>query len=161
MRTITKVGVTLAVVVAGGGLLVASSLSHAQHFRMADELVHEGLGGWGDTEIKVFGSVESGSIAQQVIDQQMTRSFVLEKNGARVRVFSRGPAPDTFKDRAEIVATGHLVPARDMMSLAAALRLPNDSEAWVLDASELMAKCPDHYDAPARSAHPNPRGSDK
>jgi cytochrome c-type biogenesis protein CcmE len=160
MRTITKLGVTAVVAVAGGGLLVASSLTHAQHFRMVDELAREGMAGWGDTEIKVFGFVQSGSITQQVIDQQMARSFVLEKNGARLRVFSRGPAPDTFKDRAEIVATGHLVPARDMVSLSNRLALHDDA-AYVLDATDLMAKCPDHYDAPALPAHPNLRGSDK
>jgi cytochrome c-type biogenesis protein CcmE len=160
MRMIAKLGITAVVAVAGGGFLIASSLSHAQHFRMVDELVHEGMSGWGDTEIKVFGFVQSGSITQQVIDQQMARSFVLEKNGARVRVFSRGPAPDTFKDRAEIVATGHIVASRDMMSLAKRLDLHDDA-AWVLDATDLMAKCPDHYDAPALPAHPNLRGSDK
>jgi cytochrome c-type biogenesis protein CcmE len=147
------------VAVAGGGFLIASTVTHAQHFRMVDELVREGMAGWGDTEIKVFGFVQSGSITQQVIDQQMTRSFVLEKNGARVRVFNRGPVPDTFKDRSEIVATGHIVPARDMVSLSKRLAVHDDAP-YVLDATELMAKCPDHYDAPAVPAL-NLRGSDK
>src|SRR4051812_26632160 len=111
MRMITKLGLTAAFAIGGGALLVGSSLSHAQHYRMVDELVRDGLAGWGDTELKVHGLVASGTIVEGVVDQQMARSFVLEMNGAHVRVFHRGPVPDTFKDRAEIVATGHVVAA--------------------------------------------------
>jgi cytochrome c-type biogenesis protein CcmE len=146
MRTITKLGLTASVVLGGGAFLIGSSISHAEHYRMVDDLVHEGFTTWGDKEIKVHGFVESGSIAEHVVAQETQRSFVLELNGARVRVFSRGPKPDTFKDNAEVVATGHLVPASAMAGSAKALDVRADAEqAWVVDATDLMAKCPEHY----------------
>ena len=76
-------------------------------------------------------------------------------DAAKIRVFSKGPKPDTFKDRSKVVATGHLVPAARMTGLAVALCKvrrgwgspiqANDEQAWVLDASELTAKCPSRY----------------
>lgn len=162
MRTITKVGISAAVIVGGAAFLVGSSFSHAEHYRMVDDLVREGLAGWGDKEIKVHGYVDSGSLVEAVIDQTTSRTFVLEKNGRKVRIFNRGPKPDTFRDRAEIVATGHLVPAASVQSIADALHVRADDEAaWVVDATDLMAKCPEHYGEgaksntePSVSAHP-------
>jgi len=114
---------------------------------MVDDLVHEGFAGWGDKEIKVHGFVEPGSVAEQVIAHETQRSFVLQLNGAKVRVFSRGPKPDTFKDNAEVVATGHLVRSTEMAGSAKALGVRADAEqSWVVDATDLMAKCPEHYD---------------
>jgi len=161
MRMITKLGLTAAFAVGGGALLIGSTMSHAQHYRMVDELVRDGLAGWGETEVKVHGFVAPGTIASGIIDQQMTHSFVLEMHGAHVRVFHRGPVPDTFKDNAEVVATGHVVPATSQANLAAALHIPDNAESWVVAATDLMAKCPEHYDqnrSPA--AQVKYRGSD-
>jgi len=146
MRTITKLGLTASVVLGGGAFLIGSSISHAEHYRMVDDLVREGLAGWGDKEIKVHGFVEAGSLTEQVIAHETQRSFVLQLNGARVRVFDRGPKPDTFKDNAEVVATGHLVRSSELAGRAKALGVRADAEqAWVVDATDLMAKCPEHY----------------
>ena len=165
MRMITKLGLTAAFAVGGGALLIGSTLSHAQHYRLVDELIDDGLASWGDTEVKVHGFVAPGTIASGIVDQQMTHSFVLEMHGAHIRVFHRGPVPDTFKDNAELVATGHVVAAPTEAALAAALHIPTDSaESWVVAATDLMAKCPDHYaeQAGARStaAQVKYRGSD-
>ena len=72
-----------------------------------------------------------------------------------MNVFSAGPKPDTFKDQSEVVATGHLVPAASMQAVADKLcskpgkegcPIKADAEqAYVVDASELMAKCPSKY----------------
>ena len=107
---------------------------------MVDELDNGGGVGverWRDSELKVHGWVASGSIVRAVIDQELRQTFVLEKAGRQIHVFSKGPMPDTFKDGAEIIATGRLV----------------DGEAgWVLDATDISAKCASHYGG----VQPNP-----
>ena len=156
--TLAKIALTAAVVVGGGGFLVYSSVDHAQHYEMVDALVAGGLSHWGDTELKIHGFVQGGSIVESVVDQQMQRTFVLQKEGKKIRVFSKGPKPDTFKDQAEVVATGRLVPAKQDQALANALckdpkpgcPIQADGEqTYVFESTELMAKCPSHYaDAP-------------
>ena len=156
--TLTKIALTAAIILGGGGFLVYSSVGHAQHYRMVDELVGDGFDKWEGKELKVHGYVEAGSIVENVVGQVQRRTFVLQKNGKKIRIFSSGPKPDTFKDRAEIVATGHVVPARTLTALAVALHVAEDSskERWVVEASDLMAKCPEHYDADrAPTAHVN------
>jgi cytochrome c-type biogenesis protein CcmE len=151
--TLAKLALTLLVVVAGGGFMIYSSVGHAQHYKMVHELVATDLDGWNDTELKVHGKVASGTVVAAVVDQEMQRTFVLEMNGKRIRVFARGPVPDTFKDQAEVVATGRLIPAADRQALADALcakasRCPlraGDEQRFVVEATEVMAKCPGHY----------------
>jgi cytochrome c-type biogenesis protein CcmE len=156
--TLTKIALTVAVVLGGGGFLVYSSVGHAQHYRMVDELVGDGFDKWQGKELKVHGYVEAGSIVENVVGQVQHRTFVLQKNGKKIRVFSSGPKPDTFKDQSEVVATGRLVKATDLQKLgddlckdnktaATACPLRTDAEqTWVVDSSELMAKCPSKYD---------------
>jgi cytochrome c-type biogenesis protein CcmE len=153
--TLTKIGLTAAVVLGGGGFLVKSSLGHAQHYMMVHELVASGLDQWKDKELKVHGIVEGKTIVEDTVDQETRRTFVLTKEGKKIRVFSAGPKPDTFKDQSEVVATGHLVPAASMQAVADKLcakpgkegcPIKADAEqAYVVDASELMAKCPSKY----------------
>ena len=155
--TLAKLALTVGVVIGGGGFLIYSSVGHAQHYKMVDELLAAGkLDDWKDKELKVHGNVDGGSIVESVVDQEMQRSFVLERDGKRIRVFSKGPKPDTFKDKSEVVATGRLVPAAQMQHLADALckdpakpgcPIHADAEqAWVVEATELMAKCPSKYE---------------
>jgi cytochrome c-type biogenesis protein CcmE len=155
---LTKLLLTIAVVIAGGGFLVYSSVSHAQHYMMVDELVKTPFEQWNDKELKVHGFVEAGSIVESVVGQVEHRTFVLQKDGKKIRVFSQGPKPDTFKDQSEVVATGRLVKASDMQQLAnglcahpekAATACPIRAEAeqaYVVDSTDLMAKCPSKYD---------------
>jgi cytochrome c-type biogenesis protein CcmE len=151
--TLAKLALTLGVAVAGGGFLIYSSVGHAQHYKMVQELVATKLDDWKDKELKVHGKVATDSITQAVIDQEMQRTFVLEMEGKKIRVFSKGPVPDTFKDQSEVVATGRLVPAATQQALADALcqkasRCPLHADAeqpYVVEATELMAKCPSRY----------------
>jgi cytochrome c-type biogenesis protein CcmE len=58
-----------------------------------------------------------------------------------------GPVPDTFKDQSEVVATGHLIAARERAPLAKSLGVAMEADIdYVLEASELQAKCPSKYD---------------
>jgi cytochrome c-type biogenesis protein CcmE len=158
MSTLTKIALTVLVIFGGGGFLVYSSVSHAQHYMMVNELVKTPLESWNGKELKVHGFVEGGSIVESVVGQVEHRSFVLQKEGKRIRIFSQGPKPDTFKDQSEVVATGRLVKADEMQALATELckadgkalvgcPIRSDAEqAWVVDATDLMAKCPSKYD---------------
>jgi cytochrome c-type biogenesis protein CcmE len=145
--TLAKIALTAAVTVAGLGFFVKSTLGHTQHYKMVDELIAGDLSQWSGKELKVHGWVQAGSIHEQVVDQKTYRTFVLSKEGKKIRVFSSGPKPDTFKDQSEVVATGHLVPAAERKQLAESLGVALESDlAYVVDSSELMAKCPSKYD---------------
>jgi cytochrome c-type biogenesis protein CcmE len=145
MRMITKVAVTAAVALGGGAVLLGAS-SSSSHYRMVDQVVHEGFARWTDKELELHGKVVPHSIHEQVVAQQTTRTFVLAMNGETMRVFARGPVPDTFKDESEILATGYVVPAASEQATANAMNLRADAEhAWVLDASSVSAKCASHY----------------
>jgi len=145
--TLGKIVVTAVVAVGGVGFLVKSSVSSAQHYKMVDDLVSSDLSSWTGKELKVHGWVESGSIHESVVNQETHRTFLLQKSGKKIRVFSSGPKPDTFKDQSEVVATGHLVPAKQMKQLSDSLGVSIESDMpYVVDSTELMAKCPSKYD---------------
>ena len=145
--TLAKLALTLGVAVGGGGFMIYSSVGHAQHYKMVQELVATDLSDWKDKELKVHGKVAASSIVEAVVDQEMQRTFVLEMEGKKIRVFSKGPKPDTFKDQSEVVATGRLVASNDMKVVADGLgiRIASDMP-YVVDSSELMAKCPSKYE---------------
>src|SRR4051812_3517455 len=145
MRMITKIALTAGVALGGGAVLLGAA-SSSSHYRMVDQLVHEGFSQWTDTQLELHGKVVPHSIRVQVVRQQTTRSFVLAMNGEAVRVFARGPVPDTFTDESEIIATGYMVPASSEQATAEAMGLQaNREQPWVMDASNLSAKCASHY----------------
>jgi cytochrome c-type biogenesis protein CcmE len=145
--TLGKIVLTAVVAVSGVGFLVKSSVSSAQHYMMVDDLLKTDLTSWKDKELKVHGWVESGSIHENIVNQETHRTFLLQRDGKKVRVFSSGPKPDTFKDQSEVVATGHLVPVAQMKDLASSLGVSIESDMqYVVDSTELMAKCPSKYD---------------
>jgi cytochrome c-type biogenesis protein CcmE len=114
---------------------------------MVHELMGTDLASWTGKELKVHGYVEAGSIHESVVNQETHRTFLLQREGKKIRVFNSGPKPDTFKDQSEVVATGHLVPAAQMKSLAESLGVSLESDIpYVVDSTELMAKCPSKYD---------------
>lgn len=155
-NTLGKIVLTAVVAVGGVGFLVKSSVSSAQHYKMVDELLATDLTSWTGKELKVHGWVESGSIHESIVNQETHRTFLLQKGGKKIRVFSEGPKPDTFKDQSEVVATGHLVPAADRKQLAASLGVAIESDiSYVVDSSELMAKCPSKYDGARVNQQPN------
>jgi cytochrome c-type biogenesis protein CcmE len=147
--TLAKIAITAAVAVTGVGFFVKSTFDHGSRYRLVDKLVgEENLADWADKEIKVHGYVLANSISEQVVNQQTQRTFVLQNNGKKIRVYSSGPKPDTFKDQSEVVATGRLVPVESKKDLAAQLGVVGTGTelAYVLDAKELQAKCPSKYE---------------
>ena len=124
---------------------------------MVDNLVGQGLDAYKDKSLKVHGFVEAGSIIEAVVNQETQRTFVLQKGGKKIRVFSKGPTPDTFKDQSEVVASGRLLPAAELQKLAddicaktkTSVGCPvrtDGEQAWVVESTELMAKCPSKYE---------------
>jgi cytochrome c-type biogenesis protein CcmE len=156
-RTLAKIGLTAAVALGGVGFLLYSSSEAAQHYEMVDKLVDKGLDTFKDKPLKVHGFVEAGSIVEAIIDQKQQRTFVLQKEGRKIRVFSTGPTPDTFKDQSEVVASGRLLKSAEVQKLAddicaktkvnVACPIRTDAEqTFVVESTELMAKCPSKYD---------------
>jgi cytochrome c-type biogenesis protein CcmE len=145
--TIAKLALTGAVIIAGVAFFAKSASTSTQHYKMVDQLVTADLGQLGDQQMKVHGWVVAGSIKEKIVNQETIRTFVLHKDDKKIRVFSRGPKPDTFKDQSEVVATGTIVPASKMTDMAASLDVRIESDmGYVVDATELMAKCPSKYD---------------
>jgi cytochrome c-type biogenesis protein CcmE len=129
--------ILLSVVVACAaiGTLVFSSFADAEYFKHVDEVMAS-PGGWVGKSFKLHGFVEPGSIKEAIVGQKTQRSFVLETEGKRIVVRSEGPKPDTFKDLAEVVASG---------------RLTQEGAEYVFVASDLSAKCPSKYTENQRS----------
>lgn len=146
--TLAKIGLTALVAVAGVGFFVKSTMGHTTHYKMVDDLMASGdLAQWKGKEIKVHGWVLAGSIKQEVVNQETYRTFVLQRGGKKIRVFSSGPVPDTFKDQSEVVATGEIIAANTKTDLAKSLGVTLEADlAYVVDAKELQAKCPSKYE---------------
>jgi cytochrome c-type biogenesis protein CcmE len=148
MVSATKVLLSVAVVGGGAGVLVYSSMAEADYYKHVDE-VTLAPDRWVDKNLKVHGFVEAGSIEEKIEGQATVRTFVLEHKGERIHVLHKGPKPDTFRDLAEVVALGKLV---------------KKDGAIVLEATELMAKCPSKYEADRKrvgpaGAGPGPAGA--
>jgi cytochrome c-type biogenesis protein CcmE len=134
---------TIGYVVLGGSALVAAAAAifvvviakgpqEIVRFRTVDKLM-EYPGGNVGPFFKVHGFVEAGSIQRRVDAGETYTTFALEENGKRIAVEIRGPIPDTFRDGAEIVATGRL------------RRTGSVSSDFMFAADEISAKCPSTY----------------
>jgi cytochrome c-type biogenesis protein CcmE len=146
MTTPWKILLTVIVVIGGASFLVYSAVANTRHYKMVDELLAEDLTAWEGKTVQVHGWVQAGSITDTKNGQARDVSFLLQKNGKRIRVFFRGSTPDTFNDTAEVVATGRLVAASTMSQKAGAMNVSLAGSQWVVDSNELSAKCPSKYE---------------
>lgn len=112
---------------------------------MVDELLAGDLADAAGQRLRVHGWVKAGSLETRVIAQRTERTFIVHKSGKQLRVFSTGPVPDTFRDQAEVVITGRLVAAASKAELAKNFAGAKIDLAYVLDATEIQAKCPTKY----------------
>jgi cytochrome c-type biogenesis protein CcmE len=144
--TLLKIMLSVVVVVGGVVFFVKTTFGNTQDYYKVDELMANDLNAVEGREIKVHGWVLAGSIKEEIVNQQTLRTFVLQKAGKTIRIFNRGPKPDTFKDQSEVVATGKLVAAATEKDMAAQLHVPLGMDAYVLEATDLQAKCPSKYD---------------
>lgn len=130
-----KILITLAVVVGGVAFLLYSSISEAEYYKHVDELLDE-PGQWEERTLRVHGFVQAGSLEESIQGQQTVRTFVLEYNGQQIPVRNAGPKPDNFRDLAEVVAKG---------------TIHKQGDRYVLEATELSAKCPSKYEGAERT----------
>jgi cytochrome c-type biogenesis protein CcmE len=130
LSTVVKVLLSIAVLALVVGFFRYTARGHTSHYKMVDEVM-VAWGSWVQKPLKVHGWVEPGSIDEKVIDQETVRTFVLEHKGKRISVRNKGPKPDSFKDKSEVVAEGKIV---------------EENGEPVLEATNLMAKCPSKYE---------------
>jgi len=142
VQTTAKIALTVALL-GSAGFLAAKTIGTTEYYKKVDELGE--LSQWTDKAMMVHGSVVPGSIREEVIGQDTQRTFLLEHGGKRVRVFSAGPKPDVFKDSSDVIAIGAIVPGDKKRALAATLGVTIDA-TYVVDATELRAKCPTRYE---------------
>lgn len=129
MTTTVKVMLSIVVVVGVVAFMRFSARGHTGDYGMVDEVMAS-YGQYLNKPMKVHGYVEPGSITEEVVDQEMVRTFILEYRGKRILVRNKGPKPDSFKDRSEVVAEGKIV---------------EENGEPVMIADNLMAKCPSKY----------------
>lgn len=145
--TLAKVGITAAVALVAVAFFVKSGMSDSSSYKLVDQLVASDMSKWGGKELQVHGWVQAGTIVEKIVNQETIRTFVLQNKGKKIRVFHKGPIPDTFKDQSEVVAKGHLFPAAERKDMAASLGVPLESDlTHVVEAHDLMAKCPSKYE---------------
>ena len=134
-----KLAVTVLVAVLGIGYVAAQSLKDVTYYKKVDEVAKDPEPWLAKKTMNIHGYVVPGSITTQVVDQRTHRSFKLENAGQEILVRHSGTAPDTFKDQAEVVATG---------------RLTRENGLLVLDAIDgdrgIAAKCPSKYNGDKR-----------
>ena len=90
------------------GFFFYSGSKHVGDYKMVDEVM-VAPSQYQGKDMKVHGWVEPGSIQEDIIAQETVRTFVLEHNGKRIRVRNKGPKPDSFRDRSEVVAQGKII----------------------------------------------------
>lgn len=121
-----KIGATSIVLVAAFGMLLYSTLGESmQYYKYVDEVVAQ-PSVWEGKKLQVHGYVVPGSIGRKRDSREYV--FDLQRNGKVIRAYYSGIVPDTFKNDAEVVLTGHLTKDGFM-------------------ANEMTAKCPSKYEA--------------
>jgi len=141
MNRFIKIVLSLALVGGALTLLFFSTRDAGQLYKHVDEVLKDPQALMGRS-LQVHGFVEAGSITEEIRDQNIHRTFILEYEGARIFVTNSGPKPDTFRDLSEVVARGSLV--------------KTSSGEYQLTAVELMAKCPSKYEENKRSRKAKP-----
>lgn len=129
-----KLGITIAVAILGIGYVAAQSLGDVEYYKMAHQVVDDPAPWLAKKNLRIHGFVVPGSIDVKVVDQKTVRTFRLEEGGKEIAVHHTGTIPDTFKEQAEVVATGHLVQENGQLILYA-----KNGDAGV------SAKCPSKY----------------
>jgi len=130
LATVALVVVSAVILAGVVGFFRYSASKHTGAYRMVDQVV-VGYSQWVGKPIQVHGWVEPGTIHEEIVDQETVRTFVLEHKGKRILVRNKGPKPDSFRDRSEVVAEGKIV---------------DENGEPVLIATSLMAKCPSKYE---------------
>jgi len=128
-----KLGVTTLVLALTFGALLYSTLGESmQYYKYVDEVV-SAPDTWEGKKLQVHGYVVKDSIFRKPGTNEY--AFTIQRNGKTMAARFDGLPPDTFKDDAEVVLTGHL-----------------DSQVFM--SNEMTAKCPSKYEQPPVTTGP-------
>lgn len=121
----TKWIIGIAFVALGLVIVFTTSLPNSlQYYVTVDEFVKD-MPKYTNQEIKMAGKVVPGSIVKS--DNNLDWAFEIQNNDQKMAIQYKGAMPDTFKDNAEVVATGKY-----------------DSSVFV--ANHILAKCASRYE---------------
>jgi cytochrome c-type biogenesis protein CcmE len=121
-----RVGVTAAVLaLALGGLFYATLRDGTEYFKHVDEVLSD-REAWEGKKLQLHGYVVPGSILQR--PNTLDYRFRVQNNGRAIDASYTGIVPDTFKDEAEVVLRGRLMP-----------------QEFQIEKNGVVAKCPSKY----------------
>jgi len=128
-----KIGLTTVVLVlAFAGLLWSTLRDGAEYYKHVDEVMVSPQQ-WQGKRLQLHGFVVPDSILKR--PDSFDYRFKVQNNGVVVAASYSGIVPDTFKDDAEVVLTGHLSP-----------------DGFEVDPNGVMAKCPSKYEPKTSAA---------
>jgi cytochrome c-type biogenesis protein CcmE len=125
--------ILLTVVIVGGGLgylLYATAAPEVEWYKHVDEVLAQ-PSAWQGKRLQLHGRVVKGSILRKQSGASYEYRFQVENNGKTVTAQHKGLVPDTFKDEAEVVLKGRLLP----------------DGTFQVAPDGVMAKCPSKYEA--------------
>src|SRR5262249_25579862 len=123
-----KIGVTSLVLAAAIGALLWSTLSEGtEYYKHVDEVMSQ-PDQWYGKKLRLHGYVVKDSILKR--RDSLDYRFQIQNNGRGVAASYAGVVPDTFKNDAEVVVSGHLSPS-----------------GFAVEPNGVMAKCPSKYNA--------------
>jgi cytochrome c-type biogenesis protein CcmE len=125
--------ILITVVIVGGGLgylLYATAAPEVEWYKHVDEVMAESAA-WHGKKLQLHGRVVKGSILRKASGATYEYRFQVEHNGRTVSARHTGLVPDTFKDEAEVVLKGKLLP----------------EGTFQVAPDGVMAKCPSKYEA--------------
>jgi cytochrome c-type biogenesis protein CcmE len=124
-----KLGITgLVLALAFGGLLYTSLGESAEYYKHVDEVMSSPQQ-WEGKKLQLHGFAKEIGRKPDSLDYR----FDIENNGKVVRAYYTGIVPDTFKNDAEVVVKGTLMP----------------DGSFHVQPDGVIAKCPSKYDAKA------------
>jgi cytochrome c-type biogenesis protein CcmE len=122
LRTVVT-GAVLAIAL--GGLFYATLRDGTEYFKHVDEVLSNRQA-WEGKRLQLHGYVVSGSIRQK--PNTLDYRFKVQNNGRAIDASYTGIVPDTFKDEAEVVLRGRLMP-----------------QGFETEKNGVVAKCPSKY----------------
>ncbi|MEK8022360.1 MAG: cytochrome c maturation protein CcmE [Candidatus Hydrogenedentota bacterium] len=124
MTRYTVTGAVIMILIGTGLLIFGASSAEGIVYKTAREIRAESDA---TRSYRLTGHAKRGSI-EKIPAERRVNFVVIDHDSAEMRATYAGIVPDTFKDRAEVVLTGHYDPKRDLFV-----------------GSELLAKCPSKY----------------
>lgn len=130
-----RLGWVVAILLAVGmvGYMIFDGFKSETYFYEVHQAVAQGKGLIGQ-EVRLKGVVEPGSIVGK--DGELGRAFRISEKGKSIKVYYDKALPDTFQEGMEVVAQGTV------------------DDAYVLQANEVVVKCPSRYEGAPPTSHP-------